>query len=99
MQQSINTLNGTMETLITTLNGAVQGKYLENTLIAFKRHLHEAIQSQAQVIENKCMLNDEQNKCQQREKSDRRLTEDVEQIEEDQERQGTATNCSRFVLV
>ena len=45
------------------------------------------------------MLNDEQNKCQQREKSDRRLTEDVEQIEEDQERQGTATNCSRFVLV
>lgn len=89
MQQSINTLNGTMETLITTLKGAVQGKYLENTLIAFKRHLHEAIQSQAQVKE--CRMNDEQN--QQREKADRRLTEEVKQREEDQERQGTPTSC------
>ena len=72
MQQSINTLNGTMETLITTLKGAVQ-----------------AIQSQAQVKE--CRMNDEQN--QQREKADRRLTEEVKQREEDQERQGTPTSC------
>eukprot|EP00731_Ephydatia_muelleri_P003678 Em0001g3678a len=77
---------------INTLNGTME------TLTTTLNGAVQAIQSQAQVIENKCMLNDEQNKCQQREKSDRRLTEDVEQMEENQERQGTATNCSRFVL-
>ena len=44
-------------------------------------------------------MNDEQSKCQQREKADGRLTEEVKQREEDQERQDTPISCSKFVLV
>ena len=43
--------------------------------------------------EDKCKMNEE------REKADGRLTEEVKQREEDQERQGTPTSCSKFVLV